>query len=259
MSDKRYYLRARGKIIGPLSATQLRTLQSRGQISALDEVSEDRQNWTPASEVQGLFPDSQSPIIYPAAPAAPEVPPEVFETEPDEVAPRRRRRPGFDGSMAGFGAVFYRIADIPTWLFGAGALLVIVFLFLPLIDQAKIASRQAAVSAGELREARLERALLEKKDRTPDDEEIRRKGREHWRKEKESLQEAVEETRINDQRAPYWHRWGMLAGFLLLAGAALGYLRPEQPTIRRVVGSIVILSEVVLIFIVFVLSSAMRL
>lgn len=56
MSDKRYFVRVRGKVLGPFSAGQLRSLQKRGQFSRLDEVSEDRKTWVPASEVQGLFP-----------------------------------------------------------------------------------------------------------------------------------------------------------------------------------------------------------
>lgn len=61
MSDNRYYVRARGKVLGPFSAGQLRSLQGRGQLSRLDEVSEDRQNWMPASEVAGLFPAAVQP------------------------------------------------------------------------------------------------------------------------------------------------------------------------------------------------------
>ncbi len=38
----------------------------------------------------------------------------------------------------------------------------------------------------------------------------------------------------------------------VLAAAAVGYLRPVQPPIRRVVGAIVIVAEVLLIFIKFV-------
>jgi GYF domain 2 len=61
MSGQTYYVRMRGKILGPFSSGQLRLLQSRGQITRLDEVSEDRQNWVPAPEVQGLFPAAEQP------------------------------------------------------------------------------------------------------------------------------------------------------------------------------------------------------
>jgi hypothetical protein len=44
----------------------------------------------------------------------------------------------------------------------------------------------------------------------------------------------------------------MMIGFLFLAAAALGYLTPNQPPIRRVVGAIVIVAEVLLIFIKYI-------
>ena len=49
----------------------------------------------------------------------------------------------------------------------------------------------------------------------------------------------------------------MMAGFLFLAVAALGYLSPKQPPIRRVVGAVVIVAEVLLVFIKFVFSTTL--
>ena len=160
--------------------------------------------------------------------------------------PRPRAAPGLTDAMG-------RVADGPTWCFGAGAFLVILFLFFPLIDQAKVNRRQAAIREGDLRELRRERDFNEKKKKGEKvDEDARKKSREAWEKEKTTLQDDAEEAQIALLRAPYWYRWGMMFGFLLLAAASLGYLSPGQPTIRRVTGCIVIVAEVLLIFIAFV-------
>src|SRR5262249_42489687 len=51
------------------------------------------------------------------------------------------RRPG-----AGFFERLRNLADVPTYLFGAGAFLVIYFLFAPLIDAAKVARREGDIA-----------------------------------------------------------------------------------------------------------------
>jgi uncharacterized RDD family membrane protein YckC len=54
-ADK-YYVRARGKINGPFDAAALQKLVRRGMLSRMHEISSDRQSWTPAGEVEELFP-----------------------------------------------------------------------------------------------------------------------------------------------------------------------------------------------------------
>ncbi|MBY0526256.1 MAG: trypsin-like peptidase domain-containing protein [Gemmataceae bacterium] len=54
--DKQYYIRVRGKVMGPFGTTQLRSLRDRGQFGRFHEVSEDRQNWLSATTVTDLFP-----------------------------------------------------------------------------------------------------------------------------------------------------------------------------------------------------------
>ncbi|HCS51629.1 GYF domain-containing protein [Rubinisphaera sp.] len=50
-----YRIRLRGKIRGPFSISQLRQMSSRGQFSKLHQVSEDGQNWKPATELSSIF------------------------------------------------------------------------------------------------------------------------------------------------------------------------------------------------------------
>ena len=181
-----------------------------------------------------------------AEPAFPNIEPEPRVTR----IPRR-------GGMDSFQRLVGRLGDAATWMFGFGAFLVIVFLFFPLINQAKVARAKAAIQAGQLREDRLERELKQKmqdkKDVTPADEELRKKARESWVKQKQRLEDDAEELNNDAAQSGYGYTWGMMFGFLFLAAAALGYLNPSQPTIRRVVGAIVIVAEVLLIFLRFVI------
>jgi hypothetical protein len=50
-----WYVRARGRVLGPLSWSQLRSLRDRGQLARFHEVSQDRQNWVGADSLAGLF------------------------------------------------------------------------------------------------------------------------------------------------------------------------------------------------------------
>ena len=140
------------------------------------------------------------------------------------------------------------VADTPTWLFGSGAFLVIFYLFLPLIDQAKVRRREALVIAGDVREARLE-AELKKKDKATDEEKARRQQqKEAWERQKSVLEEDVEAAEIAQRRAGYWYRYGTMLGFLLLAFGSLGYLDPRQPLVRRILGCVVLVAILLSIF-----------
>ena len=50
-----WYMRARGRILGPFTRTQLGSLRDRGQLSQFHELSQDRRNWVNATAVDGLF------------------------------------------------------------------------------------------------------------------------------------------------------------------------------------------------------------
>ncbi|HEV3255332.1 MAG TPA: hypothetical protein VG013_00500 [Gemmataceae bacterium] len=167
----------------------------------------------------------------------------------DMGGPSPSRRAYGQGSAA-LQSIWGRITeDVPTFLFGIGAVLVIVYLFYPLIDQAKETRAQAQIEAGD---RRLAESLQGDKGSGDD----AKKKTEDWEKKKKELQKDVDDLRVSNRRAIYWYMWGMMLGFLCLAIAAIGYLSPRQTTTRRVVGSIIICAEVVLIFMTFVFSSA---
>jgi Domain of unknown function (DUF4190) len=53
-----WYLRARGRILGPFTWVQLESLRDRGKLMAYHEVSQDRRAWTAAASLSGLFAQS---------------------------------------------------------------------------------------------------------------------------------------------------------------------------------------------------------
>lgn len=151
-------------------------------------------------------------------------------------------------------------SDPHTWLFGAGAVLVIIFLFFPLLDQAKIAGRTAPITAGDRRQDRLDQELEKKKKGKEDskldaEERERKKARDEWERTKQELMVGVDEAQQSFRAANYWYLWGMLFGFLCLALASLGFLTPQQTPSRRIVGGVVICGQMLLIFFAFVIVS----
>lgn len=56
MSDRQWFIRSRGRVLGPFTDPQLETMRARGQFAQFFEVSEDRLNWESASTLTHLFP-----------------------------------------------------------------------------------------------------------------------------------------------------------------------------------------------------------
>ncbi|HMP03736.1 MAG TPA: hypothetical protein PKD86_07315 [Gemmatales bacterium] len=187
-------------------------------------------------------------------------------TDPGTLTPRpsragRLRNPGAGDMAARLAQSLGQLPDPITWLFGAALLGMLISWFLPLIDSAAVASKQATLAMGEQREQRLADQFLKNKEQkktTPADEELRNKNRENWDKERRDLQAAIDDMKLGHERWQYWYQWGMLGSFMLLALASLGYLQPSQPLIRRVVGAIVVVAMVILVFMLFLGARGLR-
>jgi hypothetical protein len=161
------------------------------------------------------------------------------------------------------GSVADRIlADLATWAFGIGVVLVILFLFFPVIDFLKISRASVAVDRGDAAERRADmemqnRSRKEKWEQSKIDDEQKKRtdAKDKWEKEKLELQEDVESATFSARSSRYWYTWGMMFGFLFLGLAALGYLKPNQPPVRRVTGSVVICGMVLLIIMAYIIIS----
>jgi hypothetical protein len=53
-----WYIRGRGRVLGPFTWSQLVSLRDRGHLSQVDEVSRDRRSWTKAADMPGLYAQS---------------------------------------------------------------------------------------------------------------------------------------------------------------------------------------------------------
>jgi hypothetical protein len=95
MAAVQYFIRIRGRIMGPFDWPQLRSLRDRGQLNRFHEVSTDRRTWTPASSLGELFETEEIQEVE-AVPAA-KVPPAVLAPASQytaaELNPQRRFRP----------------------------------------------------------------------------------------------------------------------------------------------------------------------
>ncbi len=198
-------------------------------------------------ELAGAQPVGTEPVVQPLG---------------EEPSPMRSRPSVGIGAGAAFAQFWERIkSDASTWLLGVGLFFVVVCLFWPLLDRAKIDRREAKISAGERKLQRLEEKIRAESDQKEKEklqkslDDTRKKWQEN---EKPKLQEDLDDMRDSAKSWRYWYDWGMMWGFLFLGYAALGYLTPQQPTIRRVVGSIVLCAMLLLIFIRFVIESAVK-
>ncbi len=177
-----------------------------------------------------------------------------------QIIQPKKTTPSGPGAFSGWGARIW--SDLFSWLFGLGAVLVVTFLFLPIIDQMHLLRRSAYIQARDAREALADRKLDETdksgKPNVPESAERRRRRetREDWLKQKTDLDAEIEEMRFDGRQNNYLYAWGMLVGFLLLAIAAIGFVNPRQTTVRRVLGCIIISAELLLIFTTYVIRSA---
>src|SRR5580704_25469 len=82
-----WFVRVRGRILGPFGLSQLHEMRERGQLQSFFEVSTDRVTWQTAGSVDGLFP--QAAVVR----ASPESAPAHSAPEPARLAaiPARRR------------------------------------------------------------------------------------------------------------------------------------------------------------------------
>jgi hypothetical protein len=77
------------------------------------------------------------------------------------------------------------------------------------------------------------------------------KKEDEWRKRKERLETDVQWVQINNRQSEYWDRYGMLGGFVLTALGAIGLLMTHQPTVKKIVGAVVVCGMMILVFINF--------
>src|SRR5262249_12607524 len=164
-----------------------------------------------------------------------------------------------------------RVLDVLfTGLYAIGACFVILFLFLPLIDRAKLEGQRAKIDAGDQEQNRLDRRLNEDGDRKDtaakdstkdgpprprtsleDDRRRREDEKKDWEKQKRKLEEQLEDMRTTARTSTYWYTWGMLVGYLILAFASAGFVVGGSTPLRPVLGASTLLVQALLAFLLY--------
>ncbi len=137
-----------------------------------------------------------------------------------------------------------RDIDPPTFLFSSGILVVLFFLFLPLIGAAKIERRSAQLQEATLDHAVRIRSLQEKKE----SEKAVKDAEEKWSKVRDEYQDSVKYAEYSKAQSLYWERYGLLLGYMLVAGGGVWLLRTEQPLAKRIVAGVVVTVQLLLAF-----------
>lgn len=136
-------------------------------------------------------------------------------------------------------AAWWRTADKATLAFAVGSLLVVYFLFVPQIESAKVDYRTARLAELGADHAAAVRTMTEQK---ADAQKIK-DAEDKWTKRREELQDEVKSAGFSRDKAKYWDRYGLLLGYLLLAGASVAILRGEQPLVMRIVAAVVLTAQ----------------
>jgi hypothetical protein len=136
--------------------------------------------------------------------------------------------------------------NLCDWLFGAGAVLVIIFTFFPVLDKLRANRFHADIKATETEFQRSDREST-----TPLNAEAK-KNRE---KKLEALRDRAEDQDDSSKYAAWWYGWGTLLGFLLLAVACIAWMGPNQSRTHRVVAAVVICAQLLLVFIAYIVGA----
>lgn len=136
------------------------------------------------------------------------------------------------------------VEKVPTLLFGLGVLLVVWFLFMPMIAKDRIDRRNALLQeATYAHNANLRRL----RDKNADIQQVT-EIEEAWVKKRTELEDDVKRAEFAKGQGAYFDRYGLLLGFLVVAAGAIGWTRANQPLVRRILGAVVLGIELLLAF-----------
>ena len=196
--------------------------------------------------------DNGLEIDDPNAPPPPPpkaAPVEEIEDSGEMESPRRKRDRRPSGPRVNPLEMLAKFGGISTLFFGFGAFLVIVFLFMPIIGHAAVDRVQGASERVDLQWKTKEREMT--REKKPSDEIQKAREEFYKKKDKDALEEDVGYERIGNKRSRWMEMYGMMFGFLFLMVGSIGYMAPEQTLVRRILGTVVLGAQVLIIFIIF--------
>lgn len=198
----------------------------------------------------GLALDEPAPPPPQASGTRPPPPPRPAD-DFDDIDDRPRRRSESRGGVK-FDPmkVFKDFGGVPSLLFGFGSFLVIVFLFQPIIGNAAVSRAEGTRERMDLEWAGILRKMQKDKNKTPEDIEA---AREKYFKDndRDKAEDNIGYERVSSKRSRWFEMYGMMFGFLFLMAGSLGYMMPEQTTVRRILGTVVLGAQMLIIFLVF--------
>ncbi|HEX8913211.1 MAG TPA: hypothetical protein VF796_12700, partial [Humisphaera sp.] len=135
-------------------------------------------------------------------------------------------------------------ADLFTFVLGIGAVILLVFSFMPALDFGKVMRKESKVRLGEL-SIEMDREELNKKHGTPmnwpqADRTAMDARQKAWDAERTALQNEVRESQISTSGNIYWYTWGVLFASAVVLVGALGYMGTGATRTRRVVGGVLV-------------------
>jgi hypothetical protein len=193
--------------------------------------------------------DAGLEVDAPAAPGPARSPAPAADDYEDDAPRRGRGRSPRGGLALDPVQIFKDFGGVPSLLFGFGAFLVIVFLFQPIIGGAAVSRAEGASERIDLEWKVQERKL--RKDKKTDEEVSKEREKFYKDNDKDRAEENVGFERVGVKRSRWFEMYGMMFGFLFLMAGSLGYMTPGQTTVRRILGTVVLGAQVLIIFLIF--------
>ncbi|GEM_PF-2099527 len=137
------------------------------------------------------------------------------------------------------------VADLPTWLYGIGLFLTIYGFFSVGLDRATTAGRQGKYESERLDWEVYKRGVNDKPDgKAPSADESKRldEKEKEWNKSTEpGLMDSVKFAAASEKKAVWYNVMFKMIGFFLLAFGAIGFLKPDESPLKRILGGATIL------------------
>jgi predicted Zn finger-like uncharacterized protein len=135
------------------------------------------------------------------------------------------------------------VGDVATWLYAIGLFFAIYGFFGKKIDDANLDYRKGEMQQAATEDAQDDRITRSKNDNKPSEGDI--KDREKRKKDFENtegprLKERVDFGEANKLKGSWWNTMFQLIGFFLLAFGSIGFLKAENPPLKRILGGVTI-------------------
>jgi len=153
-----------------------------------------------------------------------------------EARPRKPRGPGAGEILNKLKGV----ADVATWLYGIGLFFTIYGYFSSQMDEGTVKSRRGALEYKSADFQAYVRSVTIRTDgKTPSADEMKKLGEKQKEWESSTYPELIDDVTFasaSQKKAAWWNVVIQMFGFFLLAFGSVGFLKPEEPQLKRILG-----------------------